>query len=125
MRKLVAIIESNEMLRDALATYLSELCNVETQVFASSAVAGQAMISGSLIPDLVLFDLFVPFGDLTGDAFVSLLRSVGVKPMILIVDDYNLPVFEVHPDIQVDFVSKPLNPKRLRRSISRLLNMNN
>jgi len=116
MNKIKAVIVDDERLaRKELTSMLSEFENVEIIGEADSVVSATELIK-STSPDVIFLDIQMP-----GESGFELANRTDLDSKIIFVtayDEYALRAFEVNA---LDYLMKPINPKRLRQAIDRLI----
>jgi two-component system, LytTR family, response regulator len=108
------IVDDERLARNKLRAMLAKHQEIEVAGEADS-VASAARIIEDLAPDLVLLDIQMP-----GESGFDLLNKVTGDFKVIFVtafDEYAIRAFEVNA---LDYLLKPVNPKRLARSIERL-----
>jgi two-component system LytT family response regulator len=109
------IVDDEPLIRSGLRSELANLSNIE---IVGECPDGRSAITAirAKNPDIVLLD--VQLGDCTG---LDVVREIGVEsmPMVIFVtayDEYALKAFELNA---VDYLLKPFDEERLRKSIER------
>jgi two-component system LytT family response regulator len=115
MNKIKAVIVDDERLaRKELASMLSELENVELLGEADSVKSATKLINTSS-PDVIFLDIQMP-----GESGFELANQTDIDAKIIFVtayDEYALRAFEVNA---LDYLMKPINPKRLKQAVERI-----
>ena len=115
-RKLRALIVDDERLaRSELRRLLSHHPDVEIVGEAENAAEARNAID-RLEPDLLFLDVQMP-----GESGFALLASLEAVPLVVFTtayDEYALRAFEVSA---LDYLVKPIDPKRLARTVERLV----
>src|SRR5512140_486059 len=113
--KLRAVIVDDERLARAdLRSMLADLEKVEVVGEAANITEAVELI-GRANPDLVFLDIQMP-----GESGFDLLEKVDLRARVVFVtafDEYAIRAFEVNA---VDYLLKPVNPKRLSAAIERV-----
>ena len=111
------IIDDERLARSELRRLLSAHPAIEVAGEAANAVEARRAID-DLEPDLLFVDVQMP-----GETGFDLLASLDSVPMVVFTtayDEYALRAFEVSA---LDYLVKPIDPKRLARTVDRLLAM--
>jgi two-component system LytT family response regulator len=112
----VLIVDDEAPARDKLRRWLGELTDVELLPDCADGLAAAAAIA-TLVPDVVFLDIQMP--GLSGLEVAAQLEAV-TAPLIVFVtafDEHALEAFELDA---VDYLLKPYDKDRLRRSVERL-----
>jgi two-component system LytT family response regulator len=116
MNKINAIIVDDERLaRKELASMLAEFENVEIIGEADSVSSATELIKKSC-PDVIFLDIQMP-----GESGFELANKTDLESKIIFVtayDEYALRAFEVNA---LDYLMKPINPKRLKQAVDRII----
>jgi two-component system LytT family response regulator len=116
MNKIKAIIVDDERLaRKELTSMLGEFDNVELIGEADSVASATDLINSSS-PDVIFLDIQMP-----GESGFELANKTDLDAKIIFVtayDEYALRAFEVNA---LDYLMKPINPKRLKQAVDRIL----
>jgi two-component system, LytTR family, response regulator len=108
------IIDDERLARKDLRTLLAEFENIEIIDEADSVTAAAQLIKKA-DPDLIFLDIQMP-----GESGFDLLEKVDTTAHVIFVtafDEYAIRAFEVDA---IDYLLKPVNPDRLRKTIERL-----
>ena len=114
MEKIVLIIDDERLARVELRKLLSEFPEIEIIGEASNAHEAKQKIE-ELDPDLIFLDIQMP-----GKSGFDLLLELEPSPQVIFTTAYNeyaLKAFEVNA---LDYLLKPIEPKRLNDSIQKL-----
>jgi two-component system, LytTR family, response regulator len=109
------IIDDERLARSELRRLLERHPEIEIAGEAANAKEARKAIE-TLQPDLLFLDVQMP-GE-TGFDLLSSLESVPLVVFTTAYDDYALRAFEVSA---LDYLVKPIEPKRLARTVARLL----
>ena len=110
----VVIIDDERLARSELKRLLSEFPDVEVIGEAANANEGIQKIE-TLNPDLIFLDIQMP-----GKSGFEMLTHLDKAPAVIFVtayDEYALKAFEVNA---MDYLMKPVEPKRLAEAISKV-----
>lgn len=108
------IIDDERLARSELKKLLTDYPEVEVLAEAANAGEGQAKIE-SLNPDLIFLDIQMP-----GKSGFEMLSGLDRAPQVIFTtayDEYALKAFEVNA---LDYLLKPIDPKRLQDAIQKL-----
>jgi two-component system LytT family response regulator len=109
------IVDDERLARNELRRLLARHPEVEVVGEAASAEAARRVIH-ALEPDLLFVDVQMP-----GETGFDLVASLDAVPLVVFAtayDEYALQAFEVSA---LDYLVKPIEPKRLAQSVDRLL----
>ncbi len=109
------IIDDERLARNELNTLLKDFPEIEVIGEASNAKEGLEKID-SLQPDLIFLDIQMP-----GKTGFEMLQELDASPHVIFVtayDEYALKAFEVNA---LDYLLKPVEPKRLAETLQKLL----
>ena len=109
------IIDDERLARNELNTLLKDFAEIEVIGEASNAKEGLEKID-SLQPDLIFLDIQMP-----GKTGFEMLQELDAAPHVIFVtayDEYALRAFEVNA---LDYLLKPVEPKRLAETLQKLL----
>lgn len=109
------IIDDERLARNELNTLLKDFAEIEVIGEASNAKEGLEKID-SLQPDLIFLDIQMP-----GKTGFEMLQELDAAPHVIFVtayDEYALKAFEVNA---LDYLLKPVEPKRLAETLQKLL----
>jgi two-component system LytT family response regulator len=109
------IIDDERLARNELNTLLKDFPEIEVIGEASNAKEGLEKID-SLQPDLIFLDIQMP-----GKTGFEMLQELDAAPHVIFVtayDEYALKAFEVNA---LDYLLKPVEPKRLAETLQKLL----
>lgn len=109
------IIDDERLARNELNTLLKDFAEIEVIGEASNAKEGLEKID-SLQPDLIFLDIQMP-----GKTGFEMLQELDASPHVIFVtayDEYALKAFEVNA---LDYLLKPVEPKRLAETLQKLL----
>lgn len=112
----VLIVDDQPMVREHLRRLLKNEPDIEVLGMCDSGSAAIEAIRKEL-PDVVFLDVQMP--GMTGFDVLAQLKDEKKLPAIVFVtglDDFAVKAFEVHA---LDYLVKPVDPERLRQSISR------
>lgn len=114
------VIDDEQFAREELTELLQETQEVEVVAQASNAIEGLKLIY-ALKPDVVFLDIQMP--QVSGVDLLGMLDPDTMPYVIFITafDQYAIQAFE---DNAFDYLLKPVDPKRLNKSIQRLLKTN-
>ncbi|PMH39730.1 two-component system response regulator YehT [Vibrio sp. 10N.286.49.B3] len=115
---LTALVIDDELFaREELTTLLEETGEVEVLDQASNAIEGLQKIN-ALRPDVIFLDIQMP--KITGIELLSMLDPDSMPSVVFVTayDQYAIQAFE---DNAFDYLLKPIDPCRLRKTISRLV----
>ncbi|MFH1197822.1 MAG: response regulator, partial [bacterium] len=115
MKKIKAIIVDDERLaRKELVSMLAEFPEIEISGEAANVESASKLIQ-ELNPDVIFLDIQMP-----GESGFDLINKINIDAKIIFVtayDEFALRAFEVNA---VDYLLKPVNPKRLALSLERI-----
>lgn len=109
------IIDDERLARNELNTLLKDFAEIEVIGEASNAKEGLEKID-SLQPDLIFLDIQMP-----GKTGFEMLQELDASPHVIFVtayDEYALKAFEVNA---LDYLLKPVEPKRLAETLQKLI----
>lgn len=109
------IIDDERLARNELNTLLKDFAEIEVIGEASNAKEGLEKID-SLQPDLIFLDIQMP-----GKTGFEMLQELDAAPHVIFVtayDEYALKAFEVNA---LDYLLKPVEPKRLNETLQKLI----
>ena len=115
---LTAIVIDDELFaREELTELLQESGEVEVIAQASNAIEGLKLIN-TLRPEVVFLDIQMP--QLSGIELIGMLDPETMPHVVFVTafDQYAVQAFE---DNAFDYLLKPVDPKRLHKSLNRLL----
>ena len=112
----VLLVDDKASDRDHLHFLLGSHPEVKV-IGEASSVSTAAVLCHDLQPNLILLDVDMP----GGDGFSLLEKLDHVPPIIFVTgfDEFAIRAFEVNA---IDYLLKPVAPKRLRESLNRVLN---
>jgi len=108
------IVDDERLARKDLISMLKEFDNINV-VGEAEDVRTAKSLSDKLNPDLIFLDIQMP-----GDSGFTLVEQINPKIKIVFVtayDEYAVRAFEVNA---LDYLMKPVNPERLKRTIEKL-----
>ncbi len=108
------LIDDERLARNELNTLLKDFPEIEVIGEASNAKEGLEKID-SLQPDLIFLDIQMP-----GKTGFEMLQELDAAPHVIFVtayDEYALKAFEVNA---LDYLMKPIEPKRLSETLQKL-----
>ena len=112
--KYTIIVDDERLARKELASMLSEFENLEIIGEADSVASAAGLIKKSA-PDVIFLDIQMP-----GESGFELANKTDIDAEIIFVtayDEFALRAFEVNA---LDYLMKPINPKRLRQAVDRI-----
>jgi two-component system LytT family response regulator len=112
------IIDDERLARNELSRLLAAHTEIEIVGVAENAGTARDAIR-SLHPDLIFVDVQMP-----GESGFDLLESLDSVPLVVFTtayDEYALRAFEVNA---LDYLVKPIDPRRLARTVQRLTSLN-
>lgn len=111
------VIDDEQFAREDLIELVQETLEVDVIGQASNAIEGLKLIN-TLKPDAVFLDIQMP--QVTGIELLGMLDPDTMPHVIFVTafDQYAIQAFE---DNAFDYLLKPVDPKRLQKSVSRLL----
>lgn len=118
-KKIKAIVVDDERLaRKELILMLNEFSNIEISGEASDISTAQKLLT-EIKPDLVFLDIQMP-----GESGFDLINSIPANTKVIFVtafDEYAIRAFDVSA---LDYLLKPVNPKRLKETIEKIGQVN-
>lgn len=108
------IVDDERLARKDICSMLSEFENIKI-VGESEDVPSAVKAIQELNPDVIFLDIQMP-----GESGFDLLNKIDVEAKIIFItafDEYAIRAFEINA---LDYLLKPVNPERLRRTIERL-----
>ncbi len=118
-KKFKAIVVDDERLaRKELILMLNEFSNIEISGEASDISTAQKLLT-EIKPDLVFLDIQMP-----GESGFDLINSIPANTKVIFVtafDEYAIRAFDVSA---LDYLLKPVNPKRLKETIEKIGQVN-
>ncbi len=114
MQKKVLLIDDERLARNELKKLLQDFPEIEVIGEAANAAEGIEKIE-SLNPDLIFLDIQMP-----GKTGFDMLAELDIAPHVIFTtayDEYALKAFEVNA---LDYLMKPIEPKRLADAIQKL-----
>lgn len=111
------IVEDDRMSQEALVDTLETHCkNVEVLAVCTTPEEGVKAI-GKLFPNLVLLDIEMP--GMSGFEMLKLVSDIDFE--VIFTTSYNEYVLDAIRSNAFDYLTKPIKPEELKRSIERLL----
>lgn len=110
------VIDDEEFARDELAQLLTETGTIRVIETASNAVVGLKMIAQHK-PDVVFLDIQMP--QISGLEMLSMIADE-IMPHIVFVTAFDQYAIQAFDDNAFDYLLKPIDPKRLNKTIHRL-----
>ncbi|MEZ8129687.1 two-component system response regulator BtsR [Enterovibrio norvegicus] len=110
------VIDDEQFAREELAEQLLETGLIEVIGDASNAIIGLKKIN-ELKPDVVFLDIQMP--QVTGIELLSMLDP-DTMPQVVFVTAYDQYAIQAFEDNAFDYLLKPVEPKRLQKTLQRL-----
>jgi two-component system LytT family response regulator len=112
----VIIIDDEELAREGLKLMLMEFAHIEIVDLCSNGIDAVKQVT-RLKPDVIFLDIKMPHID--GFEVLELLgEDAPVTIFVTAYDEYAVKAFEANA---LDYLLKPVNPERLKKSISKLI----
>ena len=108
------VVDDERLARKELILMLSDFSNIEIAGEAADISTAQKLLAEKN-PDLVFLDIQMP-----GESGFDLINSIPVNTKVIFVtafDEYAIRAFDVNA---LDYLLKPVNPKRLKETIERI-----
>lgn len=108
------IVDDERLARKELILMLNEFANINVIGEAADIKTAQKLLSENSV-DLVFLDIQMP-----GESGFDLINSIPIKTKVIFVtafDEYAIRAFDVNA---LDYLLKPVNPKRLKETIERI-----
>jgi two-component system LytT family response regulator len=112
------LVDDEPLARIHLGTRLKSHPEIEI-VGESSDVTSAIALVESEIPDVIFLDIQMPKKN--GFALLPLLEKVDPQPAVVFVTAYNEYAIRAFEANALDYLTKPVSPKRLAKTISRLI----
>jgi len=114
------IIDDEDLAREGLRLMLMDFDGIEIVASCSNGIDAVKMIN-SLSPDVIFLDIQMPH--ITGFEVLELLgKEAPVTIFVTAYDEYAVKAFEANA---LDYLLKPINPERLKKSILKLYQKTN
>lgn len=114
----VILVDDEPLARIHLATRLKAHPEIEIVGEAGDVTSAVALVE-SEIPDVIFLDIQMPKKN--GFALLPLLEKVDPQPAVVFVTAYNEYAIRAFEANALDYLTKPVSPKRLAKTISRLI----
>ena len=108
------VVDDERLARKELILMLNDFSNIEIEGEAADISTAQKLLAEKN-PDLVFLDIQMP-----GESGFDLINSIPVNTKVIFVtafDEYAIRAFDVNA---LDYLLKPVNPKRLKETIERI-----
>ena len=108
------VVDDERLARKELILMLNDFSNIEIAGEAADISTAQKLLAEKN-PDLVFLDIQMP-----GESGFDLINSIPVNTKVIFVtafDEYAIRAFDVNA---LDYLLKPVNPKRLKETIERI-----
>ena len=108
------VVDDERLARKELILMLNDFSNIEIEGEAADISTAQKLLAEKN-PDLVFLDIQMP-----GESGFDLINSIPANTKIIFVtafDEYAIRAFDVNA---LDYLLKPVNPKRLKETIERI-----
>jgi two-component system LytT family response regulator len=108
------IVDDERLARNELNRMLKDFSEIEVAAEASDIASAKQCIA-DVQPDVIFLDIQMP-----GESGFDLINSVPIDSQIIFVtafDEYAIRAFEINA---LDYLLKPVNPKRLQEAVGRL-----
>ena len=112
------VVDDERLARKELILMLNDFSNIEIEGEAADISTAQKLLAEKN-PDLVFLDIQMP-----GESGFDLINSIPANTKIIFVtafDEYAIRAFDVNA---LDYLLKPVNPKRLKETIERIEQIN-
>ena len=112
------VVDDERLARKELILMLNDFSNIEIEGEAADISTAQKLLAEKN-PDLVFLDIQMP-----GESGFDLINSIPVNTKVIFVtafDEYAIRAFDVNA---LDYLLKPVNPRRLKETIERIEQIN-